>query len=189
MPQSPEEMWQSMIANMPEKTGKSMPAWFALLKAAKLTKHAEIMHLLKDQHGLTHGFANAIALFYREELDGGPPSDADLVDAQYSGAKAALRPIYDQLIEGLLALGDDVQIAPKKAYVSIRRKKQFAIIQPSTKTRVDLGINAKSLKAAGQLEQAGSFNSMVNFRVRLSNPVDTSPQLFEWLKAAYQEAG
>jgi predicted transport protein len=189
LPQSPEEMWQSMVDNMPEKTGKSMPDWFAVIKRAGLTKHAEMMRLLKDEHGMTYGYANSIALFYRQELDGGPPSDADLIATQYSGPKAALRPIYDQLIKGISAFGADVVIAPKKAYVSVRRKKQFAIIQPSTKTRVDLGINAKSLKATGQLEEAGNFNAMVNYRVRISNPTEISPQLFDWLKLAYEEAG
>jgi hypothetical protein len=185
---TPEEQWQSMLDNMPEKTGKSLEQWYGLLKSAELEKHGEIMQLLKGEHELTHGFANSIAIMYRNQMDGAPPSADDLVATQYSGGKAALRPIYDALLQGIQEFGDDVVVSPKKAYVSLRRKKQFGIIQPSTQTRVDVGINSKSLTTQGALEESGSFNSMVNHRVRLSNLADVSDQLFEWLKVAFDEA-
>lgn len=189
MAQSPEEMWQSMLDNMSEKTGKSKDQWFALLKKADLAKHGEIMKLLKGGHGLTHGYANAIALMFRQELEGGPASEEDLVAAQYAGVKAELRPIYDVLVKEIAAFGLDVEIAPKKTYVSLRRKKQFGLIQASTKTRVDLGLNAKSLKPQGALEESGSFNSMVSHRIRLTSAEEVTDQVLAWLKAAYEEAG
>jgi hypothetical protein len=189
MAKTPEEQWQSMIDNMPEKTGKSLEQWYGVLKSAGLEKHGEIMQLLKGEHALTHGFANSIAIMYRNQMDGAPPSDDDLVATQYAGPKADLRPIYDALIAGIQEFGEDVRISPKKAYVSLRRNKQFGLIQPSTKTRVDVGINSKSLKTQGALEESGSFNSMVKHRVRLSDPADVTDKLFEWLKTAYDEAG
>ena len=79
-----------------------------------------------------------------------------------------------------------VEISPKKAYVSLRRNKQFAIVQPSTATRVDLGINLKNIEATGRLELSGSFNAMVSHRVRLSKPGDVDAQVLAWLKAAYE---
>ena len=68
------------------------------------------------------------------------------------------RPIYDALMTAVAKLGSDAEIAPKKAYVSLRRNKQFALIQPSTATRVDVGINLKGVKATARLEASGSFN-------------------------------
>ncbi len=189
MAQSPEKMWQAMVDNMPEKTGKALPEWFKLLKASGLTKHGELMKLLKGEHSLTHGYANSIAMMFRQELEGGAPTEKDLVSAQYAGDKAALRPIYDSLIKGIQQFGEDVEISPKKTYVSLRRAKQFGLIQPSTKTRVDVGINSKTLKAYGALEDSGSFNSMCSHRVRLSSPADVNDQLLQWLEAAYEEAG
>ena len=115
--------------------------------------------------------------------------DADLVAAQYAGPKAGLKPIYDKLIEAAEALGADLEIAPKKTYVSLRRNKQFALIQPSTRTRVDLGLNLKSANLAGKLERSGSFNAMVSHRVRLGEPTDVDPELVAWLERAYQAAG
>ncbi len=79
-----------------------------------------------------------------------------------------------------------MELAPKKAYVSLRRAKQFAIIQPSTKTRVDVGINLMEAAPAGRLEASGSFNSMVSHRVRLAAVQDVDDELLGWLRAAYE---
>ena len=109
-----------------------------------------------------------------------------MIDAQYSGAKSDLRPIYDALIKAVSKLGDDVEVAPKKTYVSLRRNKQFAIVQPSTKTRVDVGINLKNVKPTPRMEASGSFNAMVSHRVRIEGIKDIDAELKKWLKQAYE---
>ena len=108
--------------------------------------------------------------------------------AQYAGPKAGLRPIYDAVIKAVQSLGKDVEVSPKKTYVSLRRSKQFAIVQPSTRTRVDLGINLKGEPAGGRLEASGSFNAMVSHRVRLEKPADVDRDVKAWLKKAFAEA-
>ena len=92
------------------------------------------------------------------------------------------------MIQAVSTFGDDVEVSPKKAYVSLRRNKQFAIIQPSTNTRVDVGINLKSAAATDRLEASGSFNSMVSHRVRLSKVSDIDRQLIKWLQEAYRNS-
>jgi hypothetical protein len=185
MAKSPEEMKAAMIAGLPEKTGKSLEEWLKILRASKLSKHGEFMKLLKEGHGLTHGFANMIAL-QALQSDSHTASDAGaLVDAQYTGAKAGLRPIYDQLLAAVRKFGNDVEASPKKAYVSLRRNKQFAIVQPSTATRVDVGINLKGTEPGKRLEASGSFNAMVTHRVRVSQPSEIDKELLAWLKQAY----
>jgi hypothetical protein len=188
MAQSPDEMAKTMIANMKEKTGKTLPQWVGLAKKCGEAKHGGIVRFLKAEHGMTHGFANLVAHKTLKSDAGSAASAGDLVAAQYSGAKAELRPIYDALIRVVGALGKDVEISPKKAYVSLRRSKQFALIQPSTKTRVDLGLNLKSVKTVGKLEKSGSFNSMVSHRVRLESPSDVNKDVKAWLKQAYSVA-
>ncbi|MGI9519956.1 MAG: DUF4287 domain-containing protein [Pirellulaceae bacterium] len=187
MAKSPEEMAAAMKANIKEKTGKTLPQWLKIIKPQKLEKHGQIVKFLKSEHGVTHGFANMIA---HESLGAGKPasSGGDLVDGQYKGAKADLRPIYDALIATIEKFGKDVEVSPKKAYVSVRRNKQFAIIQPSTKDRVDVGINLKGTKAAGRLEASGSFNAMVSHRVRVTSKKEVNAELKKWLKAAYDAA-
>ncbi|MHA6288235.1 DUF4287 domain-containing protein [Maricaulis sp. CAU 1757] len=189
MAQSPEDMTRSMIANMPAKTGKPLADWVALVRREKLEKHGDMVKWLKVEHDMTHGFANLVAHEVRGGVVSAPAAGDDLVATQYGGAKAGLKPIYERL-EGLCQdLGDDVELAPKKAYVSLRRAKQFGLVQPSTKTRVDLGLNLKGVEPAGRLEAAGSFNAMVTHRVRLSAPDEVDADVEAWLKQAYGAAG
>lgn len=179
---------QSMIVNLREKTGKSLDEWVKIAKASKLTKHGEIVKHLKENHQLTHGYANLVVHTALQSAASAAENTEDLVEGQYSGAKAGLRPIYDALLKKIQAFGKDVEIAPKKAYVSLRRSKQFALIQPSTATRLDVGIQLKSEKPAGRLEASGSFNAMVSHRVRLENASDVDAELIGWLKQAYEGA-
>ena len=187
MAKSPDELANTMIANLKEKTGKSLEQWIAIAKRSGGVKHGEIVKTLKTEHGMTHGFANLVAHKTLKSDAGSIGDTTDLVAAQYAGAKAELKPIYDALIKAAKSCGA-VEIAPKKAYVSLRRSKQFAIIQPSTKTRVDLGLKLKSEPAKGRLEKSGSFNAMVSHRVRLEKTTDVDKDVKAWIKKAWSEA-
>jgi predicted transport protein len=182
---SPEQAAQKMIDNLPGKTGKSLEQWLALLSKQNFEKHGEIIKWLKSEHAVTHGFANLIAHMHRNAASGESTNPTDLVTAQYAGAKAALRPIYEAIVGVVSGFGKDVEISPKKTYVSLRRTKQFALVQPSTKDRVDVGINLKGEPTTTRLEASGSFNTMVTHRVRLSGPEDVDADLQRWLKKAY----
>jgi len=187
MSKSPEAMAQTMIANLKEKTGKTLEQWLTVVGSSGLEKHGEIVKHLKTGHGVTHGFANLIAHKAREQS--APAASGDvLVEAQYAGPKSQLRPIYDKLAKTIGGFGKDVEIAPKKSYVSLRRSKQFGLIQPSTRTRVDVGINLKGAEPAGRLEASGSFNAMVSHRVRLESVDDVDDALIDWLRQAYERA-
>lgn len=182
---SPEEMAATMLANIPEKTGKTLAEWHTILKSTSLEKHGQLLNVLKKDHGVTHGFANLIVSKF---LSADTGADADLVTQQYSGPKADLRPVYDALIKAVSRFGNDVEIAPKKAYVSLRRNKQFGLIQPSTKTRVDVGLNLPGVKVGKRLEASGSFNAMVTHRVRLGGASEVDSELTNWLREAYAGA-
>lgn len=184
---TPEDMAATMIANMKEKTGKTLPQWLKITKASKLAKHGELVKLLKSEHGMTHGFANLVA-HKTLKSDAGSAGDTDLVAAQYAGKKEALRPIHDALVAAVQKFGGDVELAPKKAYVSLRRSKQFGLIQPSTATRVDVGLNLKGVAPTERLEAAGSWNSMCTHRVRVSSRKEVDAELKGWLKQAYGAA-
>jgi len=179
---------QTMIDNLPEKTGNSLEQWLKILAKQKFEKHGEIVKWLKSEHAVTHGFANLIAHMHRDAVadDSGGPDD--LVEEQYQGPKEGLRPIYDEIIKVVSRFGNDVEIAPKRAYVSLRRNKQFALVQPSTKTRVDVGINLQGQPPTARLEKSGSFNAMVSHRVRVTKKGEVDPELKRWLKKAYESA-
>jgi hypothetical protein len=150
MPKSPEEMAYIMIANCKEKTGKSLEQWIAITKQSGAVKHGELFNLLKTGHDMTHGFANLVAHKTLKSDAESIRATQDLVAAQFAGNKTDLTAIYDALIKVAKACGE-IEIAPKKAYVSLRRSKQFAIVQPSARTRVDLGLNMKGEPAKGRL--------------------------------------
>jgi predicted transport protein len=184
MAKSPEEMAQSMIDNLPEKTGKSLEDWLKITRTSGLEKHGQIVKMLKSDHGMTHGFANLVAA---KTLEPASVAGGDnLVDNQYAGAKADLRPIYDAIIGEVKKFGSDVEVAPKKTYVSLRRNKQFGLVQPSTKTRVDVGINLKGTDPTDRLEASGSFNAMVSHRVRVTEKAEVDAALIDWLRQAYE---
>jgi hypothetical protein len=188
MAKSPEEQTATMIANLKEKTGKALPEWLKIVRASKLAKHGEIVKHLKSEYEIGHGYANLIAHSALTAEQGGPAGDDDLLAAQYAGAKAGLKPVYDAIIAAVGKFGSDVEIAPKKTYVSLRRSKQFALIQPSTKDRLDVGINLKGTAPGARLEASGSFNAMVSHRVRVASRAEVDQQLIGWLKAAYDAA-
>lgn len=187
MAKSSEQMTASVISNLAEKTGKSLNEWLKIVHSSKLAKHGQIVSFLKAEHDVTHGYANTIAHKALEPASGAPDSN-ELIDSQYAGAKAGLRPIYEKLIEVVREFGSDVEVSPKKAYVSLRRSKQFAIFQPSTAARFDVGVNIKGVPPAGRLEASGSFNAMVSHRVRVSDPAEIDSELIEWLRRAYDAA-
>lgn len=180
---TPEEMAASMRANLLEKTGKDLAAWLDVVQASGLGKHGEIVKHLKTEHGMTHGYANLVAHDWKTRAAGGP--SPDLIEAQYAGPKAGLAPIRDALLTLVAGFGGDVEVAPKKTYISLRRNKQFALIQPSTRTRVDVGINLPGTTPSDRLEASGSFNAMVSHRVRVTAVEEVDAELADWLKAAY----
>lgn len=177
-----------MIENLEKNTGKSLQQWVTVVQGSGLQKHGEIIKFLKTDHGFTHGFANLVAHKSKGSDAGSAANPDDLVAAQYQG-KESLRPIYDQLSEALKQFGEDVVFAPKKAYVSVKRKKQFAILQPSTKTRLDVGVQLKEFEITDRLLKAGSWNTMVSHRVKMADAGEVDDELIGWLKEAYERAG
>lgn len=178
---SPEDQLKTMLANIPLKTGKNLEDWKALIAKSGHEKHGAILKFLKSEHGVTHGFANLISAKFLETGE-----DIDLIAAQYSGPKSGLRPLHDVIVKYAQSLGGDVELAPKKTSHSLRRKKQFALIIPATKTRIDLGLALKGDDANGRLE---TYNAMCSHRVRLDATEDFDAQVQAWMKAAYSRSG
>src|ERR1700680_1190134 len=168
-----------MRQNIARKTGFDVTQFISLIRTAGVERHGEIVRWLKREHGLTHGYANFIALEAR-----GPAaeSDEDAVAALFGGGKRTVLPLYERIVAVVLRFGSDVEIAPKKANVSIRRKKQFALLQTTTTSRLDSGLILKEVAPTMRLEAAGSFNAMFTHRVRITSTKDIDAQLKKWLR-------
>jgi hypothetical protein len=179
---------RAQIRNIEATYGVKMPEWFAIIAASGRTKHTEVVAMLKSEYGMAHGAAHRVSLLARQAADP-PVQDGDPTDALYSGRKAALRPLHDTLMKIVNAFGDDIDIAPKRGYLSLRRRKQFAMIQPSTAGRVDIGLILKGLPANERLESAAGFNALFTHRVRVTDAAEIDTELTGWLKDAYDQAG
>ncbi len=189
MATSPDAQLATMIANLEANTGKSLAQWVTLARKSGTGKHGALVAWLKATHGMTHGYANLVAhTTLKPDAGSTPAGGNDPVAAMFPGDKAALRPIYDALLAGILRFGKDVEQAPKKGYMSLRRSTQFATLHPSTKARFDVGLKLKGTPPEGRLEAAGSWNAMVTHRVRLETAKDVDRELLAWLRQAYDQA-
>lgn len=176
-----EAALKTMIENMPEKTGKSLEEWKVILKEKAFSKHMEAVKFLKTEYQLSHGFANTIVTLAKEENH----SEEDLVKQQYRG-KENLQPIYEAIIAYVQGLGRDVKISPKKGRVSIIRAKQFLLVKPATKTRIDLGFKLKDKATTDRLGNSGPFGTMCTHRLMLTDPLELDEELKAWIKEAYE---
>ncbi|HBC78522.1 MAG TPA: DUF4287 domain-containing protein [Bacteroidales bacterium] len=183
-----DKAMQTMIENLHLNTGKTLEQWTHIVKKENFAKHGEVIKFLKENYGLTHGFANLIA----HKANGSDADSAenknDLIELQYKG-KEHFRPLYDKLLHEIQLFGGDFEIAPKNAYVSLRRKKQFAILQPATKTRFEVGIILKGQEPKGKLEVINTPNAMCSHRINLAELKDIDKEVITWLRAAYDNAG
>jgi hypothetical protein len=177
----------TQLANIEKRTGKSLAELAKLVKSSGLEKHGELVAMLKRDLGMGHGDANTLVHHVKNAGAPAAASPDAALDAIYAGPKAALRPIHDALMKAFGAFGE-FEVAPKKAYVSLRRKKQFATIGPATKTEVEVGLNSKTLKAGGKI-QALPPGGMCQFRARISSAAEADKVLLAALRQAYDEAG
>lgn len=174
---------QTMISNMPEKTGKKLEDWIQILDKENFEKHSFAVKFLKTEYGLTHGFANTISTLAKQQNE---PVE-DLVLSQYMG-KESLKPIFDMLISIVEEFGSDITISPKKGSVSLIRKNQFALIKPASKTRIDLGLKLKGIEVQGRLENSGPFGTMCTHRIRLEKVSDVDAEVIKWISMAYEKS-
>jgi predicted transport protein len=190
MPNTPQEMGQAIIANLPAKTGHTLDEWVEAVLARGQAPRKERVAWLKAEHGLGHVTAEVIASYAAAEREGSaPPPIDDVIAYQYGGPKAALRPLYERLAAEALALGDDVALEPRKTMVSLTRGRQFALIQPTNRTRIDLGVRLNGVVARGRLIEAAEFGSgNMTHRIPVSCEAEIDDELRGWLRAAYETA-
>ena len=187
-----EKALETQLKNIQTRTGKTLEQLHAIIRKSGLTKHGEIREMLKTNLTLGHGDANTLVHNYLKS-DGESAAKAkgstpnDVLNEIYSGPKADLRPIHDRLMAAINKFGD-FEIAPKKGYVSLRRKKQFAMIGPATKTRVEVGLNMKGVKGTDRLNEMKP-GGMCQYKVNITDPKEVDEQLIDWIRQAYDSAG
>lgn len=182
----PEAQVATQWRNIEAATGLTLDGFTERIRAAGLERHGEMIAFLKSELGLTHGNANLVAAQVREALAGGPPESGTLLDAQYAGPRAALRPVYEHLAEVAEALGPDVRRVIQKTGVSFRRARQFALVQAPSAKRVTLGLN---LDSTPDDPRVVAVSGMCSHQVALTDPAAVDDAVIAWLRMAYERAG
>ena len=181
----------TQVRNIEAKTGKTIAQLRMLLAGSGLAKHGELRSFAMQELGLGYGDANtlvhvAMASDGQSAAQAGGLSTDDVVAGIYVDKKAALRPIHDAIMAAVGKFGE-FEIAPKKGYVSLRRKKQFAMIGPGSATRVDVGINMKDVAPTERL-LAEKPGGMCQYKVKVGAASEVDAELIGWLRPAYDAA-
>jgi len=178
-------MYERIAEQIKRETGSDVGAWNARIKERGPSSAADLKAWLNEQ-----GVDGYPAMLLGFETFGYPDylqaSADELIEGQYSD-RPAIRPIYDRLIEHLPDVGE-VEVQARKTYVAlIGPKRTFASIQPTTKTRVDIGLRFDDASLAKGLEPAKSIGqSSMTHKLALSSADEVSAESIGWLRRAYE---
>ena len=113
----------------------------------------------------------------------------EYVERQYSGKKAPLRPIYDQLLRLGKSMGSDVKACPCLTIVPLYRNHVFAQIKPTTNSRIDLGFALANYKGKlpKRLIDTGGLakKDRITHRMEITAVDQIDDELKKWLKTVY----
>jgi Domain of unknown function (DUF5655)/Domain of unknown function (DUF4287) len=185
---------QKWIRDMPQKTGRSLDEWLALTRKSGPASEKERIAWLKREHELGTNNAAWIAgrLEGKNTEEDSPEAylkqAGEWVDAQYAGPRAALRPLYEQLLKLGFSIGKDVKACPCKTMVPFYRNHVFAQIKPSTNTRIDFGLALGNTKAPKRLINTGGYEKKdrITHRIEVKSKADIDDELKRWLQKAYE---
>lgn len=181
-----EQAKANQLRNIETRTGRSIPALCEAIGQSGKSRHAEVRSWAMEQFGLGYGDANALAhaanAGTQASLD-----DEDPLARIYSGKKEHLRAIHDRLTATISSWGE-FEAAPKKAYVALRRKKQFAMLGPRNASTAELGINLKEDLVSDRIlpQKPGG---MCQYAVALTGPAEVDQEVLTVLRRAFDAAG
>ena len=189
-------MVQKWIAELKGKTGRSLEEWIALVKKSGPDDEKACRAWLKEAHGLGTNTAWWIAERALGKDGKGIAEDdpetylkaaEGYVEAMFSGSKAHLRPLYDELLALGLGIGPEAKACPCQTIVPLYRNHVFAEIKPTTRTRIDLGFALKDTPLTGRLIDTGGFEkkNRITRRIPITSPADIDAEVTHWLKTAY----
>jgi len=184
---SPADMMSSVTDSMKERTGKTLDEWVAAVQSTGIDPldQKAVRNWLKEQ-GVLQNSQWTIADAAARAAGWERPSVEGYIDSQYQGEKAPLRAIFDALREIIEGLGGDVSVEGRRGYTPFVRKRQFAAIQASTKTRVDLGLRFKQAPDSDLLSTS-SLPGQSTHKLGLTSVGQITDEVRELIRLAYEQ--
>ncbi len=180
--------WAEMLGAIEQRliatTGDDVATWSARVRGTGLGTEPEVRAWLAER-GIT-GYGQMVLVMERFGYPEFLTATADeLVDAQYA-AKPALRPVYEAVVAAARAAGE-MHVQARKGYVSlVGPRRTFAVVQASTRTRVDLGLRLPDVAPQGRLLPARSIgNGACTVRVGLTSTDDVDDEVVDLLARAH----
>jgi len=188
MAPTPDEMMTAVTASLAARTGRSLDEWLALVRASGIdpVDQAAVRTWLRAEHGVPQNSQWAIADAAARAAGWTRPSAAEYVDAQYAGAKAALRPIYEALAAAITGFGEDVTVEGRGSYTPFVRGRQFAAVAAATRDRVDVGLRFTDPPDSPRLQPAAGPGQATH-KLSLRGPAEVDDEVLNLLHVAYEQ--
>ncbi|WP_203756996.1 DUF5655 domain-containing protein [Cellulomonas chitinilytica] len=187
---SPDDMMAAVTASMVDRTGRDLDGWATIVlrsSGVDPLDQVAVRRWLRDVHGVPQNTQWAIAFEVARRAGWVQPTVDEYVDSQYTGRKAAFRPVYDAVEAALLGLGDDVRREGRSTYVPFVRARQFAAVA-ATASRVDVGLRFVSAPSSDRLV-VSSFPGSATHRLVLTDVAEVDDELVGLLRVAYEQNG
>lgn len=186
-----EKAMENQLKNIQTRTGKTLEELYSIYRSSGLVKHGDVRAMFIKEFNM--GYGDAVVLTsYLLKSDGEVSGKVEVedpgkaVDQIYTGSKEHLRPIHDEIMQQINGFGE-FAIIPKKGYLSLRRKRQFAMLGPTTNMRIEIGLNMKNIPPTHRLEQ-NPPGGMCQYKVKISSLSEVDDELVEWIRIAFNAA-
>ena len=126
------EIEKEFIDHLKTSTGRDLKDWMTEINTFVNKKRNDIIHLLKTEYNFGHMNASLLAGIF---LNNGKPvygDTSELLENQFTKAPS-MWPLYQAFIELVQKNFPEAAILPKKTYVSVLGKREFAAINVKPK--------------------------------------------------------
>ena len=182
------EIEKEFLDNLETQSGKSVAEWMKQLSSSGLTKRNDVIKWLKEKAGFGHMNASLLAGIY---LNHGKPvygNTDDLLSNQFARA-VDMRPLYDAFIAFVQKHFGSSSVLPKKTYVSLLEKREFAAINIKPKElRIGFDLGDRPFDDTVSKSRLSGPMPRITHMLVLTDKAQLNGELIELLKSSYQRS-
>lgn len=182
------EIEKEFIDNLKSSTGRTLAEWIKHVGGSGISKRNDIVKWLKEKNGFGQMNASLLAGIY---LNNGKPvygSTDDLLENQFAKS-SDMKPLYEAFTAFAQKHLPNSTVLPKKTYVSILEKREFAAINIKPKElRIGFDLGKRAFdETVGKSKLSGPMPRISHMLV-LTDKSQLNNDLVELLKLSYQRS-